>query len=348
MASIDIFKSSAFGLTSLTAALNKTEFQPTAIRDKGLFVPRPVRTKAFFIEEKDGVLNLIQTSQRGAPLAQRTTQNRRARGFETPRIAKADTIWAHEIANVRAFGLESEFQQMQMEVADRLNGPSGLMREIELTWENMALGALQGILTDADGSPIYNWFNEFGVTQPAEIAFDLSAASPASGAVAKKCFTVYEAMRKAAKGAWGPNTMVGAICGSAFWQDLIAHPEVQKTYELQAQAGDLQAARTLVGRPLSLMYSGILFEYYPGTDDNSKVAVPTDTCKFYPINAPGAFLEVLSPGEFFDTENQPGQEVYALTVTDKDRNAFVNVEVYSYPAFVCTRPAMLQRAKRGA
>jgi hypothetical protein len=29
-----------------------------------------------------------------------------------------------------------------------------------------------------------------------------------------------------------------------------------------------------------------------------------------------------------------------------ERNAWVKVEVYSYPLFICTRPEMLQRAKR--
>lgn len=45
--------------------------------------------------------------------------------------------------------------------------------------------------------------------------------------------------------------------------------------------------------------------------------------------------------------NTPGQDVYALIVQDKDRQAWVRPEVYSYPLFMCTRPGMLLRAKRG-
>ncbi|MDZ3838713.1 MAG: major capsid protein [Rhodospirillales bacterium] len=41
-----------------------------------------------------------------------------------------------------------------------------------------------------------------------------------------------------------------------------------------------------------------------------------------------------------------GLDLYAMTIPDRERNAWVKVEVYSYPLFICTRPEMLQRAKR--
>ena len=34
-----------------------------------------------------------------------------------------------------------------------------------------------------------------------------------------------------------------------------------------------------------------------------------------------------------------------MIVPDDDRNMFVDIEAYSYPLFICTRPGMLQRAK---
>ena len=35
-----------------------------------------------------------------------------------------------------------------------------------------------------------------------------------------------------------------------------------------------------------------------------------------------------------------------MTIPDRDRNASVRIELYSYPLFICTRPEMLQRAKK--
>ena len=346
MPGMDIFNSNAFGLIELTGALNKRDFQPSYLRQKGLFTPRRVRTEGVWIEEKDGVLNVIPTSPRGAPLDQRTTQVRTGRAFSTPRIAKGDRINASEIAGIRQFGTESEFEQVQDVISDRLNGPSGLMREVELTWENMMLGGVQGIVYDADGTTvIYNWFTEFNVTQATEIDFDLDNGSPASGAVRKVCNQVVRQMQVAAKGAWVPGgTSVEAICGDAFWDDLTGHIEVRSTYLNTQQAQDL---RNDVGTPYeSFRYGNITWTNYRGTDDGTTVAVGTDLAKFFPVGSPAAFQAAYSPGEFFDTVNQPGQEVYALIVPDKDRDAYADVEVYSYPLFIPTRPGMLQRAKR--
>ena len=346
MATMNIFDQDAFSMLSLTGALNFQEFQPSFIRSLGLFTPRRVRTEAIAIEEKDGVLNVIQTSKRGEALDQRETQKRRIRDFRTPRIAKGDSIRASELANIRAFGSETELMQVQAEVADRLNGPSGLMREVEMTWESMQLGAVQGIVTDADGSTvIYNWFTEFGVTQATEIDFDLDNATPDSGAVRKVCNQVVRAMMKAAQGAWVPGrTSVMAICGDNFWDELTAHTEIRETYLNTQGAADL---RNDVGMPYeSFRYGGITWVNYRGSDDGTKIAISTDQAKFFPIGAPGAFQQAYSPGEFFDVVNMPGQDVYALMVPDRDRNAFVDIEVYSYPLPICTRPKMLQRARR--
>ena len=345
MATMDIFNSDAFSMVSLTEALNEQAFQPSFLRNPGIFTPKRVRTETVAIESKAGVLSLIPTSPRGAAPESSSAGKRTLRDFRTVRIAKSDRITASELANIRAFGSETELMQVQAEVADRLNGPAGLMRDIELTWENMMLGAIQGQVVDADGSVIEDYFDAFGVTQDAEIDFDLDNASPASGAVRKKCNQVVRQMMKAAAGAWVPGrTMVEAVVGDAFWDDLVAHPEVRETYLGTQQAADL---RNDVGMAYEqFVYGGIRWINYRGTDDGSTVAVGTDKAKFYPVNAPGAFLMAYSPGEFFDTINLPGQDVYSLVIPDQKRNASVDVEVYSYPLPIATRPKMLQRAKR--
>src|SRR5512135_1349588 len=99
---------------------------------------------------------------------------------------------------------------------------------------------------------------------------------------------VVDQMRRAAQGAWTSQSMPVGLCDSGFFTALIAHKECQASYAMQAAAGDLQAARAMLGAPMRFVYGGILFIYYPGTDDASTVAVPANTCKFFPVNAPGA------------------------------------------------------------
>lgn len=67
--------------------------------------------------------------------------------------------------------------------------------------------------------------------------------------------------------------------------------------------------------------------------------------KFFPVGAPGVFQVAYSPAETFDYVNTPGLPVYGMTIPDRDRNAWVRVEQYSYPLHICTRPEMLLRAK---
>lgn len=345
MATMDIFGQRPFTMIELVDALNKQDFQPTFIRSLNLFTPRRVRTETIAIEERDSVLNVIQTSERATPPEQRQKEKRKIRDFRTVRIAKADRIMAAELQNIRAFGSETELMQVQAEIADRLNGPAGLMRDVELTWENMQLGGVQGIVTDADGSTIIDWFSEFGVTQATEIDFDLDNASPASGAIRKKCNQVVRQMTRESKGAWVQGrTSVMGLAGDNFWDDLTAHPEVRETYLNTQEAADL---RNNVGMAFeSFRYGGITWVNYRGTDDESTVAVGTDKAKFFPIGAPGAFQMAWSPGEWFSVVNTPGQDVYPMIVPDQKRDTYADIEVYSYPLPICTRPAMLQRARR--
>ncbi len=342
MATLDIFKQDAFKLQSMLRALENFDYKPQRLGEMGIFTPNPVRTETVSIESRDGVLGLIQTSERGAPPEERKTEKRNIKDFRTTRIFRHDRVTASELANIRAFGTESEQMQVMKEIARRLKGPAGLEADIELTLENMRLGAILGVVKDADGSIIIDWFDAFGVAQAAEIDFDLDNASPASGAVRKKCGQVVRAMMKASKGAWASSTRVYGLCGDDFWDDITAHKETRETYLNTQEASDLRKGNVYE----FFNYGGITWENYRGTDDGTTVAINTDSVKFFPVNAPGAFLEVFSPGEQFEHIGQLGKNLYPLIVRDRDRDMYADLEAYCYPLHVSTRPAMLQRGKR--
>lgn len=341
MATMDIFNQDAFSMVSLTNAIDRTPFQPQRLGQMGLFTPMPVRTITVGVEDRDGKLSVIQTSERGAPLQQRATEKRKIRDFRTARIAKGDHLTASEIQGIRAFGSETELMQVQAEVARRLDGPVGIRRDVELTKENMRLGAIQGIVLDADGSVIYNWFTEWGLAQPAEIDFDLDNASPVAGALRKKCNDVVRKVTRGAKGMMTQGSGVGALCGDEFWDAFITHPDVEKTYLNWEAAANLREGTAWQ----AFNFGGISWENYRGTDDGTTVAVGSQKVNFFPANSPGVFQEAMSPGESFEFVNTPGLPEYAMIVPDKDRNMFVDIEVYSYPLFLCSTPAALQRGK---
>ncbi len=342
MSILDIFNNDAFSTVSMLDTVDSMDYQPDGLGNMGIFTPRPVRTETVAIESRNGVLGLIQTSQRGAPLEQANLGKRKLRDFRTSRIAKGDRITASEIAFVRGHGEEQQVVMLQQEIARRLSGPEGLMSQMELTMENMRLGAIQGIVTDADDSVIYNWFTEFGVSAATEIAFNLAAMT--AGDLRIECNKVSRAMKRASKGAWGASARVHAMCGDNFWDELTSMDEVRAIYLNRGDSQYVQGG----GAFESFVYGGIVWENYQGTDDNSTVAIGSDLVKFFPTNAPGAFLEVLSPGEQFSHQGQLGQRAYPMIVRDLARDTYVDLETYSYPLLVCTRPAMLQSGRRGA
>lgn len=339
---LDLFQNDAFGLVSMLKAVDKVERVPNRLGQLALFTPNPVRTEAVAVEMRNGTLSVIKTSERGAPLEHRSSEKRNIRDFRTRRIAKGDRIMAAELAFVREFNTEQQVVEVQAELARRMSGPAGLVADIETTWEHMRLGAVQGKVLDADGSVIYDWFKEFGITQASEIDFDLDAASPTPGALRKKVQdSVVRAMRKKAKGALYSG--VRALCGSNFFDDLVNHSEVRETYLNQQEASELREGYD--GR--EFRFGGVTWEEYIGTDDGETVAVQADKVVFFPEGAGNGVFEVaFSPGEQFGHIGQLGQPIYPIIVPDRDRDSFVDLEVYSYPLFICKRPEMLLRGKR--
>ena len=339
MANMDIFNADPFRAVSMTKAVDRLGHVPAILGDiPGLFEPVRVRTTDVFIEERGSSPALIQTDERGAPPRRRTESARSVRSFKTTRISQADTLTADQVAGIRAFGTETELQQVQQEVARK---QMLCNRNIQLTKEHMRLGAVQGIVVDADGSVIYDWAGELGQTIPTEIDFDLDAADPESGIIRKKCNQVSRSITRNLQGMGGGQVRIMGLCGDDFWDDMTAHPEVRETYLNTQEAADLREGNAWE----SFRYGSITFSNYRGTDDGSTVAVPPDKCKFFPVGA-GIFQRAQAPAETFDFVNTPGQDMYSWLVRDRDRNAWVDIEMYTYPLYVCVQPSALHRARR--
>jgi hypothetical protein len=338
MAGMDIFKADAFSMAGMLAAIENVDHKPQFLGSLDLFSSEPQRLRTVMIESRDNVLRLIPTSPIGAPLTPQTRDKARIVNLNTVRLAKEDALRADEIQGIRQFGTESELVQVQAEVARRLQK---LHDDLELTWEHHRLGAVQGILLDADGSPIVNYFDAFGVAEPAEVVFDFDTI--AVGALRTKIETeIVRPIVRAAKGAFTTGARIQALVGDDFWDALIAHEEVRTTYLNYVAAAELREG-TAFG---TFRFAGVDWVNYRGTDDGTTVAIDASEAKFFPVGAPGIFQVAWGPAEFLDVANQPGVPVRPMVLPDPSgRNAYVNIEVYSYPLFVVTRPLTLRSAR---
>ena len=329
----------------MSEAIERVPTNPGRLGQLNLLSNKPIRTDHFGIEEREGVLNLIQTSKRGEPLEKGTVEKRKMRYFNTSRIAKQDTILASELQFVRAFNTENAVKQVQAEIAARLSGSTGLIADLDYTREYHRLGAIQGKVMDADGtSVIYDFYDEFDLVAATEIAFDLSAASPTDGVLRKLIQTsVIRPMRQIAKGA--RYSGIRALCSPEFFDALIAHPEVRETYKGYAANADL---RTGYDKE-AFQFGGITWEEYIGDDTNTEVALTAEKVRFVPEGTGNSiFQTIYSPGERFDDIGQLGKEVYSWVIPDDKRDAFVDLEVFTYPLYMCRRPDMLFSGKAGA
>jgi hypothetical protein len=340
---LDIFKSDAFSLLSLTDAINNLKFVPGRLGKLGLFTSTGVTTTSIAIEEKNGVLILVSPSPRGAPGQTVDKGKRKIRNLSIPHFEINDAIMADEVQGVRAFGSETELETVIGKVNERLGEHN---QSFSATEEYARVGAFKGIITYADGSTT-NLFTEFGVSQPSEMDFDLDNANPAEGVLRRKCAAVLRGMGAAFNGL--PFSGVLAQCGDAFFDDLVAHKEVRDTFKNTSQAGELRSGYITTPNQETLIYStfefgGIIWENYRGQVGDTAF-VDTNKCHFAPTGAPGLFRTYNGPADYNETVNTLGRRLYAKQYPMQNDKG-VNLDVQMNQLNICTRPKCLQGGRR--
>lgn len=333
---LDIFKQNAFSVISLTDAINKMPFIPGRAGQVIPWNEQGVATTTIAVEQVDGVLNLVNPTPRGAPGSSLAKDKRTIRDLRVPHYQIDDAIYAEEVQNVRAFGSESQVQTVRALVDMR--AANHVQLNLDPTLEYQRIGSIKGTIVNGDGSTLYNLFTEFGVSQEAEIDFDLDAASPASGALRKKCTQVVRLVSTNMAGTAFAG--IHAFCGDAFWDDLIAHTEVRATYLNQAEAAQLRGNAAYE----VLDYGGIRFENYRGAV-GSTTFINTDKCHFFPVGVPGLFRTVYAPADYIETVNTIGLPRYAKQ-WPMQNNKGVHLETQMNALSYCTRPKTLILAKR--
>ncbi len=319
---LDVFKSDAFSLVSLTAAIEKLPHRPTRIANLGLFRSSGITTTTAVVEERTGQLTLIETSPRGAPGSQLGGMQRTARSFLVPHLQRESRITADQVQGVRAFGSEDATQAVQAIVNERL---ATLRAMHDVTLEYHRIGALKGIILDSDGATtVYNLFTEFGlVQQTAAIAFTNAATD-----VRARCV----AIQRLIETELGAELVSGyrAFCGDTFFDTLIGHAKVVAS--LQYQESRLLRTDLRAG----FEFGGITWENYRGTV-GGVAFIPTNEAYVFPEGT-DIFRTWNAPADYIETVNTVGLPVYAKLAFDAQYNKFVDIQSQSNPLCMCTKP----------
>lgn len=323
MPSIDIFNDDAFSLSSLTAAINEQPHQPGRLSALGVFEEEGITTTTVQIERDNDSLVLVPAGQRGSAGVVVGGTRRQMIPFNTIHLPQTATIMADEIQGLRAFGSETELESVQTVVNKRL---AKFRRQLDATIEYHRIGALRGLILDADGSSVLlDLYQTFGLKKTV-IDFELGKDDTH---LRSKCLELQEAIEDALGAA--TFTGVRVECGKTFWARLLALPSFEATYL------NSELAAALRGEPReAIEFGGCVFERYRGKVGD-KSFIPDDRAIAYPEGVADLFITRFAPGDYMDTVNTNGLPYYSSQEIMKHGKG-VELEGQSNPLNLCTRP----------
>lgn len=327
------FAADAFNLQSLVAAINIIPNNYGKINQSGLFPVRPVRSRTIIVEQKHGTLNLLPTLPVGSPGTKAKKALRDVRSFVIPHIPHDDTILPQEYDGIRAFGTEDTLDTLASIMNDHL---ANMKNKHMITLEYQRMGALKGIVYDADGSTIYNYFDEFLIKRK-EVDFVLGTSTTN---ILQKCMQVKRHMETNLKG----ETMSGpphVLVDKDFWDAFVSHAVVKTAYDRWrdglALREDLRDG---------FYFGGLVFEEYEGTatdkDGVERKFLASKDGIAYPLGTQNVFATYVCPADFLETVNTRGQLLYAKQ-EPRQFNRGIDIHTQSNPLSMCMRPGLLVR-----
>lgn len=330
---LDIFSGDAFKMSTLTASINHDDFKPDLIGGLGIFQEQGVPTRDVIIEEDYNTLKLVPTGPWGGVHASRSNDKRKARSFVVPHIPTRDAVMAEEIQGVRAYANGMTPQQILLTVEALRDRKLNKMRaDIEATLEYHRLGAIKGLVLDADGSSTVNdLFTQFEVTQQTH---GMNLDDTNTDAITQ----IREAVRKSLN-ALGNQRQTGfvALCGDQFFDLLTGHPSVKNTYLNWTAAASLRDQSRAYG---DFDFMGIRWINYRGSvggvdfiATGKSYLVPTGT---------NAFVGYFGPSDYIDRVNQipdPNGAPIEARAEMLDFGKGLAMEAQSNPLYLCLKPA---------
>jgi hypothetical protein len=335
----DVFRSDAFSAVELTRSISVVPNLYGRLNELNLFPSEPIPTTSVAVTYENGVLNLLPTKPRGAPATQGQTGRRQARVFAIPHIPHEDLVTAGDVQDRMAYGgayaMDSVVEFVNRKLITMRNKHS-------ITLEHLRMGALNGVVLDADGGTLVDFFAEFGVTQKS-VNFALAVAATDVNA------KIREVVRHIEDNLLGEvMTGVHCLCSPEFFDALIAHPEIKEAYKFYAT----------VQNPLqrdvrrAFEHQGVTFEEYRGFATQLNADGTTTTrrfiaaghARFFPVGTTETFATYFAPADIIGQENlPPSTEVYVAQALDPEFARWVKLHTQSNPLPVVKRPALLVR-----
>lgn len=333
VATINPFDAGGFTLAEMTDAINIIPNIYTRLSQIGLFRFEGITQRSVLIEQSNGVLNLLPAVPLGGPPTVANRDGRSMRTFTAPWIPHDDVVTPQDMQGIRAFGSADAADPLTAVMLRKL---TRMRQKHAQTREYMEINALRGILKDGNGTALYNYFTEFGLSQ---ISVDYVLGTAGTKVQAK----TRDVLRNMEDNLLG-ETMIRAhaLVSSTFFDKLIAHASVEEAFKYY-QSGQ-QPLREDVRRMFP--FAGIMYEEYNatvtlGTGATEKL-IPEGEGIAFPIGTTDTFVTYGAPANLLETVNTIGLELYARQIMRTDGSA-VDVKTEASPLPVNKRPRLVVR-----
>lgn len=340
----DVLNSKPMQAADMTQAANDIiPYKPGQASMAANWEEESLFTDVAYISSREGKLSLIPTSPRGGPSTQVTPPKSKLIPVMTYRLSEEDQLNASELFKVIPFHTPQGLQNLETVRNQRMAQMADAM---DFTFEHLKLNALKGVVKDANSDTLTDLFALFGVTQAAEVAFDLTNAT--RGTLAKKCATVKRAIYNALEADAARVQHIHVLCSPTFFDDLLANVDILAWASVTPNSQYLQESRVFG----TFTWQGFVFEEYrQGTIATTAGAtgswIEADKCVIFPVG-PSIYRTFYSPAEGFEDLGTMGIPRYSKSAADLEWNEHIKMRMQSYPLPICLRPLALMKGKKGA
>lgn len=311
---------------TLTDAVERLPVPQGQFGDNSVFSSEGVPTTKVAINESNGKLILVDDTSRDDTPKNVGKDKPRSITLETMHLPLEDTLRADDLQDRFTMGGGSSSDA----ALDAINKKMlRLKSSIAVTKEFHRLGAVQGMLRNKEGGKIYDFYEIFGLERRRKefVATDEKQ---------KLRQLLMPILREGEKQLHDQmNIKWKCVCSGQFFDWLVDHLSVQKTYEGWA------AAREQGGGDVR---KGFVFAGIEWTDYNINIGgtdfIKSGEAHLYPSGGMGIFNEVHAPANYMSTVNTMGLEYYAMAEPLPMDKGY-KVEVQSNPLPWCAYPGAL-------
>lgn len=323
---IDPFKD-GYTLTQLSQAINILPNMYGRVNELGLFTWRGQTGPTALIEMNNGVLTLVPTTPWGGVAPKSKSGKRTSRSFTIPHTPLEDTVMAADVIGVRAFGSENGLETVSTKVNEKLQT---MKNKIDQTMEWRKIGALKGLVLDADGTTVLeDYFAAFGVTKK---VVNFALGTPGTD-IRAKCMEVVRHMEDNLQGE--RMTRAHVLVSPEFFDGLVGHAKVKEAYANYAEAAQRLGGDMRKG----FSFGGLTFEEYRGIVDGHRF-IDSGKAHAFPVGTSETFSNFGAPADFVETVGTIAQPYYARQ-QNKDFNRGIDIHVQANQLPLVNRPATI-------